>query len=439
MPAGAPDPKIGERAVDLLSRLIRFDTTNPPGNEQEAQLMLRGELGAAGFECELLAAVEGRPNLLARLPGAEPGPNLCLLSHVDVVPAAAEDWSFDPFGGVVAEGEVRGRGAQDMKSQTAAEVAAACELAESGWRPARGDLLVIVTADEEMGATHGARWLCEQHAETVRCEWVVNEGAGLVLNADSGPAYSVCIGEKGVFRFRLIAHGTAGHASIPAVGDNALLKLAPLISRLATQPDLAPTDDALRFLKAVSGLDPRSDLDAALERVGELDPLTRAVIAEPMLGVSVTPTRAQASNKDNVIPARAEILVDCRVPPGMEEPEVRETVERLLGDGDHEIAFTEHVVGNRSAPEGPLYEAIAEWVGEQPGDAIPAPMVMPGFSDSHWFRKELGATAFGFFPQREMSTAEAIPLIHGADERIAAADVHLAANFYAHLSKRMLG
>ncbi|MGI8726343.1 MAG: M20/M25/M40 family metallo-hydrolase, partial [Solirubrobacterales bacterium] len=388
----------GTRAIDLLSRLIRFDTTNPPGNEEAAQRMLRAELDAAGFECELLAAVEGRPNLIARLRGAESGPNLCLLSHVDVVPAEAEDWSFDPFGGEVTGGEVRGRGAQDMKSQTAAEVAAACELASSGWRPARGDLLVIVTADEEMGATHGARWLCEAHPEKVACEWVVNEGAGIVLAGSSGPAYTVCIGEKGVFRFRVIAHGTAGHASIPRIGDNALLKLAPMIERLRTQPEPTPDADAHRFLEAVSGVDPRADLAAALDRLGELDPLARAVIAEPMLGVSVTPTRASASQKDNVIPAHAEILVDCRVPPGMKEPEVRATVESLLGEGEHEIDFTEHVVGNRSDPEGPLYDAIADWIGCQPGDASPAPMVMPGFSDSHWFRKELGATAFGFFP-----------------------------------------
>src|SRR5918998_5477882 len=149
------------RTTELLQRLIRFNTVNPPGNEGAAQEFLKELLEGAGFDCELLAAVAGRPNLVARLRGSSDGPRLCYLGHVDTVLATPEEWSVDPWAGELRDGCVWGRGALDMKSQVAAEVAAATAIAEKGWRPAAGELLVVVTADEEAGATHGAKWLCE--------------------------------------------------------------------------------------------------------------------------------------------------------------------------------------------------------------------------------------------------------------------------------------
>src|SRR3954453_15755010 len=166
------------RTTELLQRLIRFNTVNPPGNEQAAQEHLREQLESAGFECELLSAVEGRPNLVARLPGRSDGPRLCYLGHVDTVLADASDWTVDPWSGELKDGCVWGRGALDMKSQVAAEIAAACSLAEEGWRPESGELMGIVTADEGAGAAHGAKWLCEQVPDKVRCDVVVNEGGG---------------------------------------------------------------------------------------------------------------------------------------------------------------------------------------------------------------------------------------------------------------------
>ena len=174
-----PEAEVLERrTTELLQRLIRFDTVNPPGNERAAQEFLRGLLEGAGFEVELLSAVEGRPNLVARLAAASDGPALCLLGHVDTVLADPSDWSVDPWSGEIRDGCVWGRGAVDMKSQVAAEVAAVTILAGEGWRPAGGELKVVVTADEETGAEHGAKWLCEQHPDKVRADLVVNEGAG---------------------------------------------------------------------------------------------------------------------------------------------------------------------------------------------------------------------------------------------------------------------
>jgi acetylornithine deacetylase/succinyl-diaminopimelate desuccinylase-like protein len=432
---------VGAAATELLRRLIRFDTTNPPGNEREAQEMLGSELGDAGFECELLGVEPERPNLIARLRGEGEGPTLCLLGHVDTVPADPEDWTHDPWSGDLADDQVWGRGAQDMEGQVAAEIAAATSLARSGWRP-EGELLVIVTADEEMGAHKGAKWLCEEHPDKVRSDLVVNEGGGMSFVLEGRRFYTLCVGEKGVFRFNVKAGGRAGHASVPALGDNALLKLAPALGALRSQPEPEPTPEGLEFLSTLLG-EPvdAGGLDSALERLGELDPLLTAFVAEPMLRVTLTPTMAQASPKENVIPAHAQVLVDCRVPPEMTQSEVAERVRPLLGESEGvEIEFVEDAVGNRSPSSSPLADAIAATMEElDPGSGL-VPIVMAGFSDSHWFRKAFDAsTVYGFCPQRGMNLAEAGPLIHGADERIMVSDMELAANFYVDLTRRLLG
>jgi acetylornithine deacetylase/succinyl-diaminopimelate desuccinylase-like protein len=441
--AATPNPGIaltgpGAEAVELLQKLIRFNTVNPPGNEGEAQEFLMGLLSGAGWDCELLAMEPDRPNLVARLRGAEEGPTLALICHVDTVPADPSEWTHDPWSGDIADGCVWGRGALDMKDQVASETAACLALAGEGWRPARGDLLLVVSADEETGAHKGAQWLCSQHPDKVHADMVLNEGAGLAIDFDGRRLYTLAVGEKGVFRFRLRTRGVAGHASLPGVGDNALLKLGPLLERLREQPARETTPDTELFLERLLGEMPR-DLDIAVEQIRAADPLLAVLLAEPMLGVTLTPTMASGSGKQNVVPSQAEILVDCRVPPEMGEEEVRERITSVLGEGEFDVEFKETVVGNRSDYSGPLAEAIEEWVSEiEPGAEV-LPIVMPGFSDSHWFRKAFGATVFGFAPQNAMTLAEAVPLVHSADERIDVRDVELMADCYYRLPKRLLG
>src|ERR1700726_3784033 len=218
-------PPAAAEAEELLARLIRFNTVNPPGNELPAQEYLADHLRKAGFECELLGAEAGRPNLLARLraaDGAEAGPTLCYLGHVDPVLADPGDWSHDPWSGDIADGYLWGRGALDMKSPVAAEIAAAASLGRSGWRPARGELLLVTVVDEETGGSLGAQWITETHPEKVRCDLLINEGGGPVFEYGGRRRYGVCCAEKGVFRFTLRTDGGAGHASMPKMGENAL-------------------------------------------------------------------------------------------------------------------------------------------------------------------------------------------------------------------------
>src|SRR3954451_11750111 len=217
--------------VALLQELIRFNTVNPPGNERVAQEHLAGMLEGAGLEVELLGRTHERPNLVARLRGTGDGPTLCLLSHVDTVLATASEWERDPWSGDGVDGVLWGRGALDMKSQTAAETVAAATLARSGWR-GEGDLLVVVVVDEETGGAEGAQWICTEHPDKVRCDYLLNEGAGSVVPFNGQRVSDVCVAEKGVFRFKLRTRGVAGHASMPKIGDNALLKLAPLLQAM---------------------------------------------------------------------------------------------------------------------------------------------------------------------------------------------------------------
>jgi acetylornithine deacetylase/succinyl-diaminopimelate desuccinylase-like protein len=432
------DP-LADETADVLARLIRFKTVNPPGNERECQQWLAGYLKDAGFTVELMGAEAERPNLVARLAGGEPGPTLAYLSHVDTVLADPDDWTHDPWSGDVHDGYLWGRGAIDMKSQTAAEVAAAVSLARDGWRPQRGELKIIAVVDEETGGRWGAQWLTDERPDAARADWVVNEGAGSVITYGGRRLYGVCCAEKGTFRFRVRARGVAGHASVPGTGDNALLKLAPVITRLGEQqPGYDLVEEAQALLEAL-GEDP-GDPAAAIASLKAVEPRL-ATIVEPTLRVTAVPTRIFASEKINVIPAKAELLVDCRVPPGMDGEATMRRVHELVAPGDGlEVEFLEQVVGNRSPIESPLMDAIGAWVGENDPGAEIVPTVLPAFTDSRHFRNAFpDCVAYGFFPHRHQTLYETWPLLHSNDERIDVRDLAFAAAFFADLPRRLLG
>lgn len=431
--------KLERESSELVRRLIGFDTVNPPGNERAALEFLKARLTDCGFDCELLGAVDERPNLIARLAGRADGPTLCYLGHIDTVPADARDWSVDPWSGTVRDGCVWGRGALDMKGQVAAEVSAASLLAREGWRPEAGELLIVITADEEAGSAYGAKWLCEQVPDKVRCDLVVNEGGGARFEYEGRGLYELCVAEKGVFRFTLSVAGRAGHASIPAIGDNALIKLAPILEALADRrPELEPAPEVDAFFEAL-GVDSGAGLEAALERIMASDRRLAALV-EPMLRVTLSPTMVRASEAINVIPARSELRVDCRVPPGFGADHALERVREVLGTDGYELRFDEQVVGNRSPLDGLLADEIRGFVTRSDPGAKLAPMMLPGFTDSRWFRTAFpDCVAYGFFPKKTMGLFESSPLVHSADERIAVDDLELGTRFFAELATGVLG
>jgi acetylornithine deacetylase/succinyl-diaminopimelate desuccinylase-like protein len=427
-----------EETADVLARLIRFKTVNPPGDERDCQQWLAGYLEDAGLTVELLGDDPARPNLVARLGGDEPGPILGYLSHVDTVLADPDDWTHDPWSGETRDGFLWGRGALDMKSQTAAEAVAAATLARNGWRPPRGELKLIAVVDEEAGGHVGAQWLTEQRPDVARVDWLVNEGGGPVMPYGDRRLYPVCCAEKGTFRFTVRARGRAAHAAIPGFGDNALLKLAPVVTRIATgRSEFDVTAEPRALLEALG--EDASNPQAAVDHVRAVDPRLAAMV-DPILRVTAVPTRIHASDKINVIPAHAELQVDCRVPPGMDGEATMRRVHELVGDADGlEIAFMEQVVGNRSPIETPLMDAIRGWVADNDPGAEAVPSVLPAFTDSRWFREAFpDCAAYGFFPQRHTSYYDAWSLIHSADERIDLRDLAFAADFFVDLPRRLL-
>jgi acetylornithine deacetylase/succinyl-diaminopimelate desuccinylase-like protein len=428
--------ELQEETAEVLTRLIRFDTVNPPGNERECQEWLAGYLSDAGLECELHGAEPDRPNLVARLPGGESGPVLGYLSHVDTVLADTEDWSADPWGAERRDGLLYGRGAIDMKNQTAAEAVAAAHLARTGARFA-GELKVISVVDEETGGLLGAKWITEEHTELSRVDYLLNEGAGAVMPYGDRRLYGVCVAEKGTFRFRLRAGGRAGHASVPGLAQNALLTLAPAIVALGEGKPGFDLMEASQALLEGLGEDPQ-DPQAALDKVTEIEPRLAPLI-DAALRVTFAPTIVSAGEKINVIPARAELRVDCRVPPGMGEDVALARIHEVLdGVGDVELDFTEAIVGNCSPVASPLMDAIGGWLAEQDDRAETVPTVLPAFTDCRWFRAAFpDCVAYGFFPQRHQTVYETFPMMHAADERIDLRDLGFAAAFFHDLPGRL--
>ncbi len=425
-----------DEVTELLRQLIRLKTVNPPGNETDAAALLRDYLAESGVESELYARVPERANLVARLPGSGGGSSLLLLSHTDTVVADQAEWQADPWAGELRDGEVWGRGALDMKGQVAASAVALATLAREGFRPA-GDLVFAAVADEEVGQGFGLPWLCEAHPEAVRTDYALNEGAGERIELLGRPFYLCSSAEKMSSPFRLRVLGRAGHASMPGIADNALVKAARLIERLAgyrPEPQLGPETSAM--VQAVAG----RPLQAAeaLELARELDPAAGELL-EPLLSLTLSPTMVSASERRNVIPHVCEVVVDCRLLPGQTQAEVEPLLHAVLGEGDYDFEWIEGRGGTRSPLDTPLWAAIEGFVAKVEPEAAVLPISVAGFTDSHWLRESFGTVAYGFFPLRSMDPQLAARLVHSADERIPVADLELAVRCFRHAAQRICG
>src|SRR3990170_3410851 len=247
-----PLQPVEEEVTSLLSDLIRFDTTNPPGNETEAADFLAESLGKDGFDCKVFESAVGRGSIVTRLKGTGEKPSLLLLSHLDVVAANAEEWSVDPFGGIVKDGFVWGRGALDMKGMTAIEVMT-MKLLQRNSVKLKGDVLLAATADEEKGGLAGADYLLRNYPQKIFADYVLNEGGGLAISTRNRNVYTVQTAEKGIIWFKVKARGTPGHGSMPDIADNAIMRMNKVIEILGnyrSQVLFVPT--VKRFLSEIA-------------------------------------------------------------------------------------------------------------------------------------------------------------------------------------------
>ena len=425
-----------DETVELLRELIRLDTVNPPGNETRAAELLRTYLEDNDVQCELFAKVPERANLVARIPGGS-GPRLLLLSHTDTVLADSAEWEVDPWSGELRDDHVWGRGALDMKGQVAASAVAIASLAREGFEPS-GDLIFAATADEEVGEDFGLQWLVRAHPDAVRCDYALNEGGGDRLELGGRVLYLCSTAEKMSAPFLLTVHGRSGHASMPGIADNALVKAAALIERLAAyRPERTLGPETTALLEVLTGERP-AGVEEALERARAIHPLAGDLV-EPLLSLTLSPTMIVASQKRNVIPARCDVTVDCRLLPGQLPADAEPVIREVLGEASYGLQWIEAWGGTRSTMESPLWEVVASFVERLEPGAVAAPVMVAGFTDSHWLREAFGTIVYGFFPMRTMDPELASRLVHSADERAHVDDLALGARFLRESARAVLG
>jgi len=442
----ATTPLLQDEVVELTRDLLRVDTTN--GNETAAARVLAERLEDGGVECEVVARDPARGNLVARLPGTGGGPTLAYVGHLDVVPADARDWTHPPFGAVVDDdGYLFGRGALDMKNEVAARTVAMMTLARDGFAP-RGDLLLLMVADEEDGSAGvGMEWLVEARPD-LRCDYALNEGGGArYALRDGRTVVDIAVGEKGTCPVRVDALGEAGHASMPTLGNNAVPLLGEVLRRIG-QGTAVPqrhevVDEVLRVLlsdAAPVGSHADADFVAALDRAAALSPLlTHALPA--VAGTTMAPTLLYGSSARNVLPARAGVELDCRVLPGTTSAEVEAGVRTRLGDDlAYKLSFPEPMTpGSASPASGVLWDACRAWLAEHDPGAVALPSLCAGFTDSVHLRRAFGTVAYGFAPMRTTPAEVAESGFHNADERVHVDDLSLAARCHVDLARRLLG
>jgi acetylornithine deacetylase/succinyl-diaminopimelate desuccinylase-like protein len=427
-------------ATELLRALLRVDTSNPPGRETPAAELLRNYLEGNGVACELVAADPERANLVARIPGDGSGRSLMLLGHTDVVPADASGWTHPPFAGVLDEaGYVWGRGACDMKNETATRAVAVAEIARSGV-PLSGDLVFVAEADEEDGTNRvGMSWLVAERPD-LATDFVLNEGAAerLVL-ADGRTIVTLNVGEKAAGNVRVSALGTPGHSASPYGAPRAVPALAELIRRLA---DYRPRRRLLPATRTMltSLIGPLGeDLDGDIARAVELHPAFLEFVA-PLFATTIAPTRLHGSDALNVLPARASVDCDCRVLPGTSEEELLAELREALGtDVPYELEVLEPLTGGTISPiESPLFDACCAFIREHDPEAIVLPTICDGFTDSHYARAAFGSVAYGLWPMRTTPYEIAAAGVHAHDERIHVDDLGYATIFHIEVCRSLL-
>jgi acetylornithine deacetylase/succinyl-diaminopimelate desuccinylase-like protein len=451
-PASLPSRELGEaawiaahdRLIAFLGDLIRIPSINPPdppGPERVAADRIARELRSSGLAPEVLEPYPGRGTVIANLRGdGTGGEPLLLLGHHDVVPADPEAWTHPPFGAEIADGYLWGRGAVDMKSMVAMEVAVLGLLAArsraAGLDPARDpvpglrrDVLFACTSDEEAGGWQGAGWLVEHRPEAVRASGALSEAGGVSVELGGRRFYPIQVAEKGFEVYRIRVGGTWGHGSMPR-DDNAAVIAAEAVTRLARpgEPNVtAPVrrlldeiaaalpDEGAGLVAAIGGDDPRR-AEAALRSM--CDPMyARAMRA--LIRDTVSPDVIHAGIKYNVIPGEAVIEVDCRTLPGTTEGDVREALLHRLGDLAPRCTL-EHLLGAvpvEAAAEGELYELLAATVRAHDPDGVPVPVMAPFATDAKHLSR-LGVPCYGFSPLRLDPGERFLERFHGVDERV---------------------
>jgi len=416
--------------VENLSTLLRFDTTNPPGNETPAARWIAEVLARESIPSEILESAPGRGTLIARLRAAGPvaGDPLLLMGHLDVVPADPSEWRYPPFSGAVVGGEVWGRGALDMKG-TVATWLSVMLLAKRSGLPLKRDIILMANADEETGGDMGARWIAANHFEKIRGAGGLSEGGGSLIEINGQRYWTYQVSEKTSCKFKMTARGTGGHASVPT-SDNAVVHLARAIAALGSASLPVHITPAFRaFVEGVAAYQPEPRRAAWLALVCDPDHAEEHLAAatddpglrrrlRAMMRNTCTPTMLQAGSKINVIPASAECLVDCRILSGQTKESVEAEVKAVLaaaGIADKiQLEWMVRPIKKDSPVESALVDAMRQALKNHAPGVPLIPAMSTGGTDNEFLR-HYDMPIYGFYP---MLPGEAGGTVHAANERI---------------------
>jgi acetylornithine deacetylase/succinyl-diaminopimelate desuccinylase-like protein len=417
--------------VELLQQLIRFDTTNPPGNEAGCIDYLRGLLEEAGCEVELYAKDPARPNLVSRLRGSGSRAPLLLQGHVDVVTTSGQDWTRPPFGGELVDGYVWGRGALDMKGGVAMMVSAFLRAAQEQTQ-LPGDVILTALADEENGGDFGAKFLVEDHPHLFEgVQWSLGEFGGFTLELGGRRLYPIQVAEKQICWLKARVPGRAGHGAMVQRGGtmSRLGKFLRDLDRKRTPVHVTPPARAMIEGIADAVARPQRDLLLALLKPRLTDrvlPLLgeRSKTMEPLLRNTVNATIVRAGEKVNVVPAFVDVELDARALPGFGPDDVLAEVQAVVGD-DVELELVRYDPG---PPEPRLdqFEALAGIIRELEPGAVPVPLLQAGVTDARFFAR-LGIQNYGFLPLKLPGDFRFTTLIHAPDERVPAEAIEFGA------------
>jgi acetylornithine deacetylase/succinyl-diaminopimelate desuccinylase-like protein len=418
MSEGTDERTLSETAR-IARDLIRFDTTNygegRSNGEADAAAYVSEHLSALGLKPTSYESDPGRVSVVTRVPGKNRDkPALVVHGHLDVVPADPADWSVDPFAGEIRDGMLWGRGAVDMKDMDAMMLASLGDILRAADAPER-DLVVAFFADEEDGGRRGSHFLVDTHPELFEgATEAISEVGGYSIDVGGTRAYLLQTGEKSLVWLKLIARGRAAHGS-RLVRDNAIVALAEAVAAIGRQSwPLQLTDTTTTLVAELARL-----LDVDAERLGPDEVVLRSGTASGFITATLrttsNPTVLQAGYKHNVVPERAEALIDIRTLPG-DEDAVIARVRELVGD-DIEVQIMHRDVGLEAAFDGSLVERIVETLGKHDPGAPVLPYLLSGGTDNKALSK-LGITGYGFAPLRLPADLDFPGMFHGVDERV---------------------
>jgi acetylornithine deacetylase/succinyl-diaminopimelate desuccinylase-like protein len=426
--------------AELLQRLIRFDTTNPPGNEGECISYIQSLLTAAGVETQILAQTPERPNLIARLAGQGNAAPLLLYGHVDVVTTAHQSWRYPPFDGTLADGYIWGRGALDMKGGVAMLLAAFLRAKDAG-AALPGDVVLAVLADEEATGTFGARYLVEQHAPLFAgIRYAIGEFGGFALHIGGRRFYPIMVAEKQMCTMRAIVRGPGGHGSLPLRGG-AMAQLGRLLQRLDRRRlPVHITPVARRMFEPIAAALPwpTSAIIRQLLKPARTDAMLRLLgprgqVFDPLLHNTVNPTIVRGGDKINVIPSEIVLDLDGRLLPGYGPADMLAELRAVAGR-EVELAVSLYEPGP-AEPDLGLFDTLADILRAADPTGTPVPLLLSGVTDGRFFAR-LGIQTYGFLPMNLPSDFNFAQTIHAADERIPVAALDFGTNAIAAALQR---